>query len=57
MAAISSMQKDQLERAAKAADTGDFSKLYLLSSTDAQMAAALLVLIPGITPQNCSGSA
>ena len=40
MAAIRSMQKDQQAMAAKAADTGDFSKLYLLSSTDAQVAAA-----------------
>jgi hypothetical protein len=45
LAAIRSMQKDQQERAAKAADTGDFSKLYLLSSTDAQIAAAQAAIL------------
>lgn len=40
MAAIHTMQKDQQEKTAQAAHTGDFSKLYLLSSTDAQIAAA-----------------
>jgi hypothetical protein len=45
MAAIRSMQKDQQEGAAEAAHTGDLSKLYLLSSTDAQIAAARTAIL------------
>src|ERR1700730_18262815 len=45
MAAIHTMQKDQQEQTAQAAHTGDFSKLYLLSSTDAQIAAAQAAIL------------
>ena len=40
LAAIHSMQKEEQESAAQAAATGDLSKVYLMSSTDAQIAAA-----------------
>jgi hypothetical protein len=39
-AAIQAMQKDEQAAAAEATRTGDFSKVYLLSSTDTQIAAA-----------------
>ena len=39
-AAIQTMQKDEQAAAAEAARTGDSSKVYLLSSTDTQIAAA-----------------